>query len=338
VLLFAGLTVACVLAAGGYVAWAALRGEPASARPAVAASSQEADAQAAVQLRRALAADPRRVLFLDWDRDHPKQWGAVALAPLADPDGPRQVTPLRCERVYFTAGRGICLARTGRLKLSFVARVFGTDASVSRSVPINGIPSRARVSADGRYGSVTTFVSGHSYASPGTFSTRTSIIDLARGQEIVELEQFAVTKDGKPFDRADFNFWGVTFVPGTSRFYATLASGGKTYLIEGDFRTRRAHTLRENVECPSLSPDGTRIAFKKVVHDPVRQWRFHVLDLRAMKETALAETRSLDDQIEWLDDDRVLYQVDEQVWTVPADGTGTPRLYLPKASSPVVLQ
>jgi hypothetical protein len=30
--------------------------------------------------------------------------------------------------------------------------------------------------------------------------------------------------------------------------------------------------------------------------------------------------------------------VDEQVWTVPADGTGTPRLYLPKASSPVVLR
>ena len=57
-----------------------------------------------------------------------------------------------------------------------------------------------------------------------------------------------------------------------------------------------------------------------------------------MAETPLAETRSLDDQIEWLDDDHVLYQVDEQVWTVPADGTGTPRLYLPKASSPTVLR
>ena len=35
---------------------------------------------------------------------------------------------------------------------------------------------------------------------------------------------------------------------------------------------------------------------------------------RTMAETPLAETRSLDDQIEWLDDDNVLYQVDEQVW------------------------
>ena len=92
------------------------------------------------------------------------------------------------------------------------------------------------MSADGRFGAVTSFVSGHSYADPGTFSTRTVIIDLARGKELADLEQFAITKDGESFDRADFNFWGVTFVPEQHRFYATLASGEKTYLIEGDVR------------------------------------------------------------------------------------------------------
>ena len=85
----------------------------------------------------------------------------------------------------------------------------------------------------------------------------------------------------------DFNFWGVTFsAEDSNRFYATVRSAGKTYLLEGDVGERTMTVLRENVECPSLSPDGTRIAFKKLTDGLIGQWRLHVLDLATMEQTA----------------------------------------------------
>ena len=74
--------------------------------------------------------------------------------------------------------------------------------------------------------------------------------------------------------------------------------------------------IHENVECPSLSPDGTRIAYKKRTGSSSTPWHLTVLDLATMRETPLAETRSVDDQVEWLDDDHVLYGVDGAIWAV----------------------
>jgi uncharacterized repeat protein (TIGR01451 family) len=56
-----------------------------------------------------------------------------------------------------------------------------------------------------------------------------------------------------------------------------------------------------------------------------------------MQETPLAETRSIDDQILWLDAERVLYGTADDLWSVPADGSGDPRLFMSKAGSPTVL-
>ena len=82
------------------------------------------------------------------------------------------------------------------------------------------------------------------------------------------------------------------------------------------------------MECPSLSPDGTRLAFKKRLDgaDP-DDWRLSVLNLKTGEEHPLAETQNVDDQAEWLDNDHVLYAKfpDEgfpDIWSVPADGTG----------------
>jgi hypothetical protein len=66
-----------------------------------------------------------------------------------------------------------------------------------------------------------------------------------------------------------------------------------------------------------------------------------VLDLASGKETALAETRSVDDQALWRDDSTLLYALPRadsgsDVWSVPADGTGTPALLVPYAASPAV--
>jgi uncharacterized repeat protein (TIGR01451 family) len=267
----------------------------------------------------------------------------LSVVPLRSPDGPRWLTRLVCERVYFAGGRGICLGEGGGTAplepdiLSTHAYVFGTDFQIRHNVKLGGFPSRVRVSPDGRYGAVTVFVAGHSYAEAG-FSTETTLIDLERGTKIGNLEAFTVTRNGKPFRSVNVNFWGVTFAPDSDRFYATLGTGGSTYLVEGSVRGRRMETRRENVECPSLSPDGKRLAFKKRVSNGFGDvWRFHVLELATMVETPLAELRSLDDQIEWLDDRQILYDDQFNVWTVPADGTGQPTKFLTQATSPTVL-
>jgi hypothetical protein len=263
----------------------------------------------------------------------------VAVAALAAPNGRRALTPLRCARVdYSAAGSGICLARGGGFAAGYVVKVFGPDLRVRHTLGLEGIPSRARVSPDGRYGSVTLFVAGDSYASAGSFSTRTTIVDLATGRKVADLEDFVVMRGERRITAIDVNFWGVTFARDSDRFFATLATGGRTYLIEGSVSRREARVIHGNVECPSLSPDGTRIAFKKRTGSAEAPWRLTVLDLRTMRETPLAETRSVDDQAEWRDDGHVLYGLGGAVWSVRADGRGRPVRLIAGAGSPAVVR
>lgn len=264
--------------------------------------------------------------------------GQVDIAELNPAVGAPQRTPLGCERVYFAGGRGICIARAGGLAPGYKVQVFDAGLKVHHSIQLDGIPSRARVSADGRYGAVTLFVTGHAYADPGTFSTQTTLLDLASGKKIAGLEQFTVLNGSKQVNAVDVNFWGVTFARDSDIFYATLATGGKTYLIRGSVSGRSARVLHENVECPSLSPDGKRIVYKKRTGSKADPWHLTVLDLATMHETPLAEPRSVDDQAEWLDDDHVLYGRDGAVWVVPADGSGEPREFIAGGDSPAVVR
>ena len=266
-------------------------------------------------------------------------WAQVALVPLASPAASRTIVPLECRRLHFAGGRGLCLVEDPGFGVAYDVYVFRSDFKILHKLRLHGLPSRARVSPDGRYGATTVFVAGHSY-SGGNFSTETTVFDLASGTKLGTLEEFTVWRSGERFKARDFNFWGVTFAQDANRFYATLKTGGQTYLVEGDVAGRQMRVLRSNVECPSLSPDGTRLAFKKQVGGTLGAvtWRFHVLDLRTMTETALAEERSIDDQIEWLDDRFVLYGVLADVWVVPADGSGEPRRFLSRAVSPAVIR
>jgi hypothetical protein len=215
-------------------------------------------------------------------------------------------------------------------------RVFDKHYRTVYERALQGLPSRARVSPSGRWGATTTFVSGHAYASPGTFSTQTQIVDMRSGKPVANLEQFSVEKDGDTIDAPDFNFWGVTFAHDDDTFYATLATGGKRYLVKGSLGKRHVVVLRENMECPSLSPDETRIAYKKRVGD-VSDWRLHVYDLETGRDIELPEQRSIDDQVEWLNDGVVLYGDGRNVWATRADGTGQPERVLARADSPASL-
>jgi hypothetical protein len=325
VILFVALTVVCALAGVAYVALGA-RAERETALPAPKAA-RPLTAQP-------LSAASRTILFRNLDRSRPAQNGFAAYSPLSAP-ARRKVVPMACGRVYFAGGRGLCLEPAGSL---IKQRVYLLDSRLRTvgAVTVAGVPSRARVSPDGRYGSVTYFVYGHDYATPGAFSTATTLIDLRQKNKIANLERFTVTREGERISSPDFNFWGVTFADDSDRFYATLATRGRTYLVEGSVSKRTARVLHDNVECPSLSPDETRIAYKRRVGSG-GNWRLTVLDLATMRETALAETKTVDDQAEWLDADRILYGRDGDLWVVAADGSGTPRRFLAGADSPAVI-
>ena len=287
---------------------------------------------------------PRRFLVrhTGLDRSH----GFLAVETDVPGERTREATPLVCHRVHFAAGHGSCLMVEREFFTTYTAVLFDAAFRPRHRVPLNGIPSRTRVSPDGRHAAITVFVSGHSYAD-SLFSTETSIVDTDTGALVVaNMEELPVVRDGQPFHALDFNFWGVTFASDGDRFFATLGTGGMMYLVEGSVADRALHVVTEGIECPALSPDETRVAFKKRMPGSARaHWRPHVLDLETLEETALAETRSVDDQVEWLDDENILYALPKEtgspiadVWVLPADGTGGPEVFLEQASSPTVLR
>jgi hypothetical protein len=320
VLLFAVVSVLLLGGAAIYVVVAGHRGDaPAAATSAVDASPGD------------------RVLFRS---TAPSGYGRVATVPRGNEAGPRALSGLDCDRVYAAAGRGVCLRPDGPLA-TYQLAVLDASMRVKDSYPVVGVPNRARVSPSGNVVAWTVFVTGDSY-NGGRFSTRAGMINLATGETVDSLELLSIVRDGRPHRAVDVNFWGVTFAD-DQHFYATLSTAGKRYLVAGDVASRSVRTLAENVECPSLSPDRTRIAFKEAIGaDPAKGWRLTVLDLANLRRTALAETHSVDDQAAWYDTDTVMYGLrrgtrDADVWAVPADGTGAPRLLIPDAESPAAL-
>ena len=271
-------------------------------------------------------------------------YGVLAAVSAADPGGPRAVLGISCERAYAVADGGVCLTAKRGVVQKYGISTLDAQLKPLRSATLAGLPSRARMSTDGSLVSTTTFVTGHSYAQ-AAFSTETVV---RRGGEVLgNVETWKATVDGRPLTAVDRNFWGVTFASDNDTFYVTAASGATTWLMRGSLRTKTMSSLRTDAECPSLSPDGTKVAYKKRLGSAKPGvWRLAVLDLNTGQETLLAETRSVDDQVEWLDDGALLYALSRagseattaDVWVVPADGSGGPRVLISQASSPAVVR
>ena len=324
------LIVAVLCAMGGAV-YVVIAATSTSGEPTVATLS--GTAQKAARLAPVAAGPkPKSVLVRAVDPQRATLEGRIYAV---DPTGggtPQLQKDPACLRFYEAGGSAVCLtvARSG---VDFRAKILDHAGRVRHTLTLLGVPSRARVAPNGRIGAMTTFVTGDSYTTPGQFSTRTTILDMVKGKPLVDLEKFKVTKDGEQIRSQDFNFWGVTFARDSDEIYATLATGGHHYLVHDRISTRALEVVRDNVECPSLSPDGTRIAYKRRDGKPWH-WRLHVLDLRTGADVAVAERRPIDDQAEWLDNARLLYGIGVDVWVAPAEGGGRAQRFLAHAASP----
>ncbi|MDQ1470529.1 MAG: hypothetical protein QOJ99_2009 [Bryobacterales bacterium] len=353
--LFTILCVCCMLVPLLYAVASALRASaPAPVERTVALMAPETlpvrpSAQPAETAKSAAPAQTRpsqveRVLFYR-NTAMGDSYGKLAVSSLDALDRPVYSRDLDCDRVYFAAGHGVCLTSDRGVFTTYSAVLFDARLRAGRTLPLNGTPSRVRVSSSGRLASITVFLTGQSYAALN-LSTQTTIVDLVRGEVLIpDLETLSVWRDGAVFRHPDFNFWGVTFARDENRFYATLWSQGTAYLIEGDLGKRTARVIHQGVECPSLSPDNTRVAYKKRFGSSANDWRIHLLELKTMTDRALGETRSVDDQMEWLDDEHILYAMSDaengssastDLWQLSTSPEDRPRLFMRGAFSPAV--
>ncbi|MCL3817843.1 hypothetical protein [Aeromicrobium wangtongii] len=327
----------------GVICAVALTGAGACVVIAVQRAAARADAppKVAVTPAEALEGEPR-VVFRNTEIG--SRYGLVSVVSLADPDGPRAFTDVACDRVYAAAGTTSCLRVKRGLATTFEAVQLDADWNQVESWGLPGVPSRTRVSADGTLMATTSFVTGHSYMQVG-FSTATDIREVG-GKDLGNLEGFTLVVDGRRVRPADRNIWGVTFARDDNTFYATVATGGTTYLARGDLSARTLTTLHAGAECPSLSPDGRRVAFKHDVGGPTPRWQVVVLDLASGAETTLdGETRSVDDQVEWLDDDSLLYGLPRDgeagvsdIWQIKTTAGAAPSIFIEQAWSPSIVR
>ena len=300
-----------------------------------------APAQPTAGLDEVLAGD--HLVFRSTSRD--STYGRVAVVSLDDPSGARAVTDVECERVFSAAGTNLCLSADRGVVTTYRTQVLDQRFELREDLPLTGLPSRARLSRDGRYAATTSFVTGHSY-SGGDFSTETVVRDLDGTTPVLNVQTFELRVDGAVTTADDVNVWGVTFADDGDTFFATAASGGTTWLVEGSLAGQTLVSLRTDAECPSLSPDGTRVAYKKRGEAVDGTWRLAVLDLATGEEQLLAETRSVDDQVEWLDDDHVLYGLPREgaeaavtdVWVQGVENDEPAEVLVAEAWSPAVVR
>ncbi|MBI4900604.1 MAG: hypothetical protein HY829_09030 [Actinobacteria bacterium] len=271
-------------------------------------------------------------------------YGQVAVVSLADASGPRAMTPVSCDRVYATDQRYLCVSTSAGVVTADSAHVLDSAFTSEQSLPLTGVPSRARLSRDGTLAATTSFISGDSYAAT-SFSTQTVVTRIG-GASYGSLESFTLIQAGERVVPLDRNYWGVTFAADDDTFYATVRWSQHTWLVKGSLSQRVVTTLHEDAECPSLSPDGQHLVYKQRGDLPSGRWRLVRYDLASGAVAPLAETRSVDDQVEWLDNGHVTYGIPrtgadagtDDVWQVPVDGSGPATLLIPQAWSPSVVR
>lgn len=167
VVVFAIVVALCLAVAVGYVAFSAVRSSPRVPLPggpvpsatisavlpsASGAPSSEGD----LPSPEATSGEAARIVFQNVNRDN--GYGQVAVVPLSDPGSTRTLTGMTCERVHFAAGQGVCLVPEFGVVSTYYEVTFDAAFQPVHRLTLNGAPTRARISPDGRYGAATVFV------------------------------------------------------------------------------------------------------------------------------------------------------------------------------------
>lgn len=281
--------------------------------------------------------DPGDTALVFVNRVPGDDYGHVGYVNLA---GERFITPLTCQRVDWNRNGGICL-QSGSIGVQARGLLLDSTLRPTSRFPV-ATPSRAEVSPDGSGVSWTGFVTGHDYLAAGEFATTTQLIDVER-QLGADLETDFVTlvADGTDLGSLDENYWGTSYV-NSQQFYATVGFEGQTNLVFGDVETGRLEIVFENASCPAVSPDGLTIIAKEQRDDA---FQLIAIDVATGSRRDLAETRSIDDQVEWIDDTSIVYgllneeagtvgQPALDIWVLNVSDGSAPRLLLPFADSP----
>src|SRR5262245_50301075 len=258
-------------------------------------------------------------------------FGRVAMARPAQPAA-RHLTPLSCARVQWAAGVGLCVVEEAEGKtVHQLLYVFDRRFVLRTRIALAGIPIRARVSPDGRFASVTVY--GEEESPNGErLASESMLIDARTGRVLGDLREFAVDNPHNLPIEQPVDISSVAFTADGDRFFATFATPSARYLASGAVSTRRLELVGAGLANEAVSPDGTRLIAKKQTGSR-GHWQLVVLDLTTKGEIDLNQgPRSIDDQVEWLDDAHVIYHdvTDEGtgIWVLPTDGVGGPSLLI----------
>ncbi len=261
-----------------------------------------------------------------------------------DRSGQRQMTELECDRLDLNANGGLCLDSDSGLGGSGRGLILDAGLNPTLRFGIN-LPSRAAVSPDGEVVAWTGFALGHSYLDVGEFATTTQLIEVERGIGAnLETAFASFDLEGAPITDTERNYWGVTFAD-SETFYATVGIGPDTSVIEGSVSTSRIQVVHENATCPEVSPDGSTLVVKEL-RDGER-FQLVAIDIASGSRRDLGEARSVEDQVEFLDNGTIIYGLPNEaegtdaqpawdVWALDLNG-GSPQLIIPFADSPAAI-
>ena len=283
--------------------------------------------------------DPPSVMFRTlWPKD---MHGRIGMVQTDARESTRYVAELSCARVAYAAGSGLCLIEEpAGTTVTHAAFIFNRAFTRGRRIDLSGIPTRARVSPDGRIAAITVYGEEHLPGGEERLASWSVIVDVAAGRVVADLRDFKIDRGDGPAFEGPLDFSSVAFAHDSNRFFATVTTTAERYIVAGLVDARRMTVVASGLASEALSPDAARLVAKQRVGDRGR-WQVVVFDLGTKNAWPLNQgDRSVDDQVEWLDGEHVVYHdaTDQgtHVWALSTDGVTPPRLLVRDAYSPSV--
>ena len=279
------------------------------------------------------AMPPPFVMFRSLARD--AEHGRTVVLGLS-PGGSRIVGPLSCTRLHYAGGRGVCAMSEPQEGVDAqAAYVFDHRLAPLVRIALDGVATRVRVAPTGDLGAITTYTSDRGANDRPV--TNSIAVDLRSGAVVADLSEFQIEDAGGAPIHGPVTVSGLAFERDGRRFFATLVSDGEPRLVAGSIGERRLTVLRTGVANEALSPDGRRLVVKKLFAER-GYWQLAIIDLATWMEHDLPQgPRSVDDQVEWLDNEHVMFHDDDgdttSVWIMPADGGSGPQVLVKDAYS-----